>query len=214
MSAVVGKSPRDTRRKAGGVSVIFPMGARLYDANRAAGRVYLLRSGGAQLASGRGAIVDYLSPGDFFGEKCLLGDRCESQVAKSLSRVEVSAFRKTELLDRLQHDRRFAIRLLKNLARRLDRYEQTIQDSVTEQAERRLARLLLRFLPAGPADGWVRLRFSPSNAELAKTIGTTRSRIAHFMGRFQRLGWLDRRPDLWVRSEGLREFLQATAKQR
>jgi hypothetical protein len=53
------------------------------------------------------------------------------------------------------------------------------------------------------------LRFSPSNSELAKTVGTTRSRIAHFMRHFQQLGWLSRRPELWVRPEGLRGFLQS-----
>jgi CRP-like cAMP-binding protein len=187
---------------------------KLFDLDRAPRRVYLLRSGQVQLARGREAIVDYLTPGSFFGEQCLLGPRHAGQIATSLSPVQVFGFRRSELLDLLQKDRGFALRLLKNLALRLSRYEQTIRDSVAERAERRLARLLVRLMPARPGSGWVRLQFSPSNSELAKTIGTTRWRIAHFMRKFQQLGWLDRRPGLWVHTAGIREFLQSAPSPR
>ena len=202
-------SPSRKKPTNGRVVYDFPANAKLFEMGRDARRVYLLRSGRVQLTCGREAIVDYLTPGDFFGEQCLLGPRCRGQIAKSLSPVQVVAFRRSELADLLQKDRRFAVRLLKNLALRLNRYEQTIRDSVAERAERRLARRLLRFLPARAGSGWVRLQFNPSNSELGKTIGTTRWRIAHFMRKFRESGWLDRRPELWVRTEGIREFLQS-----
>jgi CRP-like cAMP-binding protein len=166
-----------------------------------------------QLISSRGAIVDYLGNQDFFGEKAFLPRQARAQAAKNMSAVEVSVLSKSQLLDRMQQDRRFATWLLKYLALRLDRYEQAIEDFVAEPAERRLARLLSRFLPRRAASGWVRLLFSPSNSELAKTIRSTRWRVAHFMRQFQRLGWLERRPELWIRCEGIREFLEPTAKE-
>ena len=204
---------RTGRKRDQGGSLVFPEGTRLFDSNHPPRCVYLLRSGRIQLASGREAIVDYLTTGDFFGEKSLFSPRPADQVAKSMAPVRVSTFSRSELVDLVQQDRRFALRLLKNLALRLDRHEERIRDFVAEPAERRLARLLFSFLPARAASGWVRLCFSPSNSELARTIGTTRSRIAHFMRRFQQLGWLSRRPDLWVRCEGIREFLEQAAKQ-
>lgn len=200
-----------TRKEIGG-SLEFPAGAILFDSHHPCRRVYLLRSGQVQLKGERGAIVDYISSGDFFGEKSLLNSNGAGLEAKSLSPIEVSAFRKSEVFNRVQGDPRFAARLLNSLARRLERYEQTIQDSVVEHAERRLALLLWRFLPTRPAGGWVRLRFSPSNSELARTIGSTRWRVAHFMSRFQGMGWLERRPDLWVSRERLAEFLELTAR--
>ncbi len=196
------------RRRSGPVSISFPAQAKLFDLDHPPGFVYLLRAGRVRLARGREAIVDYLIPGDFFGETCLLPMVRRGLIATSLSPVQAIAFRRSELLDLLQRDRPFALRLVKNLALRLNRYEETIRDSVAEHAERRLARLLFRFMPARAGSGWVPLRFSPSNSELAKTIGTTRWRVAHFMRKFQQLGWLDRRPELWVRTEGIREFLQ------
>jgi CRP/FNR family transcriptional regulator, cyclic AMP receptor protein len=193
-------------------SIDFPAGITFFDINRPSRHLYLLRSGRIHLTTSRGAIVDYLAPGNFFGEKCLLGPRYQNQIATSRSPVEVHAFRKSELLDRVQRDRRFALRLLKNLALRLERYEQALADFVAEKTERRLARLLSRLAPIRPASGWVRLQFSPSNSELARTIGTTRWQISHYMGRFQRLGWLQRRPALWVHREGLKQFLESSGR--
>lgn len=193
-------------------SIDFPAGIAFFDIDRSSHHVYLLRSGCIQLTNSRGAIVDYLVPGDFFGEKCLLGSPYQNQIGTSRSPVQVHAFRKSELLDRMQRDRRFALRLMKNLALRLDRYEQVLADFVAERTERRLARLLSRLAPVRPASGWVRLQCSPSNSELARTIGTTRWQISHYMGRFQRSGWLQRRPGLWVHREGLKEFLESSGR--
>jgi CRP/FNR family transcriptional regulator, cyclic AMP receptor protein len=189
-------------------SIDFPAGIALFDSGHPPRRIYLLRSGRIFLVNSRGAIVDYLAPGNFFGEKCLLGSRYQDQIATSRSPVQVQAFRKSELLDLAQQDRRFTLRLLKNLALRLDRCEQALADFVVERIERRLARLLSRLAPARPRSGWVRLQFSPSNAELARTIGTTRWQISHYMRRFQQLGWLQRRSGLWIHREGLNEFLE------
>ena len=144
-------------------SIDFPAGITLFDSDRPPHRIYLLRSGRIYLANSRGAIVDYLVPGSFFGEKCWLSSRYRDQIATSRSQIQAQAFRKSELLDLIQHDRRFALRLLKSLALRLDRCEQSLTDFVVERIEGRLARLLARLAPAKPRSGWVRLQFSPSN---------------------------------------------------
>lgn len=196
-------------RRGGTVETVvdFSAGTKLFDVGRPCRRVYLLRSGKMQVSSGRDTILEHLRAGDFFGEEAFLVPRERRQAAKSLTPITVAVFRVSQLLDRIQQDRRFALRFLKNLAVRFDMRGQTIRDFVTEPAERRLARVFFRFAP-GTASGWVRLRFSPTNAELARTIGTTRGRISQFIGRFRQLGWLQRRPELWVNREGLRKFLE------
>jgi len=193
-------------------SADFRAGIALFDSGHPPRYIYLLRAGRIFLVNRRGAIVDYLAPGSFFGEKCLLGSRYQDQIATSHSPVRAQAFRKSELLDLIQRDRRFTLRLLKSLALRLDRCEQALTDFVLERIERRLARLLARLAPAKPRSGWVRLQFSPSNPELARTIGTTRWQISHYMRRFQQLGWLQRRPGLWVSCEALHEFLESSGR--
>ena len=210
MASFLTHGHRKARRGTAGAITYFPAKSKLL--NGRSPRVYLLRRGRVRLSSDE-AILEHLSPGDFFGEASLLPRRQRCEVAKSLSAVTVLAFRTAQLLERVQNDRRFARRLLRNLAVRLNRRSKVIHDFVAEPAERRLARLLFRLMPGRPDYGWVRLRFSLSNSELAKTVGTTRARIAHFMQHFRQMGWLERRPELWVQREGLSEFLEQRVKE-
>jgi CRP-like cAMP-binding protein len=166
-----------------------------------------------QLRNGPEAIVDQLTAGDFFGEKCFLAPLRSDQVAAALLPVEATAYRKSELLHCLRRDPRFAGRLLKNLTFRLDRYENAIRDFVTEPAERRLARLLLRFMPTRPASGWIRLPLRATNVDLARMVGMTRWHVSHLLNHFQRLGWLSRRrKELLIHREGLKEFLESSTR--
>ena len=201
-SARVRKSPGS-----GGQIVSFAKGATLFDQTANPRRIYLLRSGGVRLSSRDEAIFDYLSPGCFLGEKSLLGQKRDGQTAAALSHVEAVAFRRGELLAEIKRDPHFAMSLLKDLARRLDRYEDTIRDLVTVQAEVRLARLLYRYAPARQRAGWVRLPITFTNLELAKMVGTTRWRISHLLNRFQKSGCVRRIEGLWVQRDALRAFL-------
>lgn len=206
----IGRGKRQKRSRRRPVSLLnLPAGAMLFDRDHPCVRLYLIRSGHVQLSSSRGEPLDYLGPGDFFGEKLFLSRSHDGQAARTVSPARVAAFRRSELLDRLTGDRRFAMRVVKNLALRLDRYEEALGDFVNEPAERRLAHLLLRLTPDGEASGWVRLPFDLTNRELAKAVGTTRWRVSHFMARFQRLGWLRRQEGLWVERERLGQFLQS-----
>ena len=154
-------------------------------------------------------MLDYLGSGDVLGEKSFLDPVRSSQaVARTLSPVTMLALRKSEFLDRLTGDRRFAMRVVKSLALRMDRCEEAVGISMNEPVERRLALLLLRFTPEHEVFGFAQLPFNLTNRELAKASGTTRWRVAHFMARFQRLGWLRRQDGLWVDREKLVEFLK------
>jgi len=198
------------RRKQRVACVAFPAGARLFDCQHPSRRIYWLRSGCVQLSRDHKVVVDYLKRGALLGEKLLLSLRGPDQVAKAISAVEVSVFRKAEFFRRLRQDGRFAQQVLKSLALRMDRYEEAIRELATEPAERRLALALGRLAPTRPATGWVRLPWNPTNPEFAKMIGTTRWRISHFLNRFQRLGWVRRQAGLWVQREGLQAFLKLT----
>jgi CRP/FNR family transcriptional regulator, cyclic AMP receptor protein len=201
-----GRSSRKGRRTV--ACVPFPAGTKLFDREHPCRKIYLLRSGRVQLWSDHEAILDLLARGDSVGEKYLLASHRVHQVAKTLSPTKAIVFPKAEFFERLRRDPRFARQIVKNLALRLDRYEDTIRDFVTQPAEQRLARALLRLAPSRPASGWVRLPWDPTNPELAKIVGTTRWRVSHFLNRFQQLGWLRRQEGLWVQREGLQAYLQ------
>jgi len=203
-SVTQGRSPKN----AGKNSLHLAAGATLFDLDHPPRGVLLLESGHIQLSSSRGEIVGYLAPGDFFGEKCFVTPLRTGQAAKALSPARLTAFRKSELLDRITGSRRFANRVLGNLALRLDRCEQTLGDFAKEKAERRLALLLLRLTRVSKAPGLLGLPFNLTNSQLANAIGTTRWRVSHFMAHFQRLGWVRRHQGIWVDCERLGEFLK------
>jgi CRP/FNR family transcriptional regulator, cyclic AMP receptor protein len=191
----------------------FPAGSRIFGPEHPTHRIYQLNSGHVQLRNGPVAIIEQLSPGNFFGEKCFLAPGRSAQVATALSPVGVTAFRRSDLLHCLRTDPRFAGRLLKNLAFRPDRYENAMRDFVTEPAERRLAHLLFRFMPARPVSGWIRLPLRATNIELARMVGTTRWRVSHFLNHFQRRGWLARdHKELLIHREGLKTHLDLLAQ--
>jgi CRP/FNR family cyclic AMP-dependent transcriptional regulator len=192
-----------------GQAVSFLEGANLLENNDGPRQMYLLNSGQVRLTGRKGVIFDHLKRGSFIGEKSLLPAALSENVAMALSPVEAIALRKSDLMAARRQDHALTLRLVKDLAMRLDRYEELISDLVAEQAESRLARLLLRTAPARPAKGWVRLPFRFTNVELAKMVGTTRWRISHLLNRFQRLGWLRRDRHLWLRREGVLEYLGA-----
>jgi len=189
----------------------LPAGTVLFNPDRPSRQVHRLKSGRVRLLSDSNAILEHLGPGDFFGERCLSKPRWGGQiVALTLSPVEVSVLKKSDLLKRIGQDRRFASALLNNLARRLQRYQKTVSDFVTEPAERRLALLLARLTPSSRRSGWVRLPFRITNADLAKTIGTTRGRVSFFLNRFEQLGWLRRREGFSIDREGLSRFMESS----
>ncbi len=199
-------------QKTTGVSRSTTAKSKLFDPVHTARRMYALDAGRVRLLLDGHVIFDHLVRGDFFGEKFLLGPTRRPQTAVALSPVKLTCFRKAELLDRLQQDRRFALRLLRNLALRLDRYERAIRDFVVEPAEVRLARLLLRLAPLRHARDWIRLPFAISNLEFAQMIGTTRWRVSHFLHHFQHLGYLRLQHGIWIKREDLTRFLESAQR--
>jgi CRP/FNR family transcriptional regulator, cyclic AMP receptor protein len=188
-------------------AVLAPAGTILFDPDHPSRRMYQVKSGLVQLSSDSETIIDHLGPGSFFGEKFLLSRPRSGQIAEAVSPSRVESFGRDKLLTRVQRDHRFAVQLLRNLAHRIDRNEQTIRDFAKEPAARRLVLFLSRMLPPRSPGGWVRLPWNPTNPELARRIGTTRWRISRLLNQFQRLGWLRRENGLWVRREGLDGFL-------
>jgi CRP/FNR family cyclic AMP-dependent transcriptional regulator len=191
-------------------SLVYPKGTRVFDAQHPPRHVYLVRQGIVQLSNDSDVILDHVRGGEFFGEKLLLPDSASPQTATTVSRARVQPFGKRELLDGVHHDRRFASKLLKGLAKRIDCHEQSICEFAREPVARRLALVLLRLLPERPASGWVRLPWNPTNPEMARRIGTTRWRISRLVNQFRRQGWLRREDGLWVHREGLDAFLHST----
>jgi CRP-like cAMP-binding protein len=83
----------------------------------------------------------------------------------------------------------FSNRLVSHLLARNIRVESDLIDQLFNNSEKRLARLLL--ILAKPANGRAGPIDPPLSQEtLAEMIGTTRSRVSHFMNKFRQAGFI------------------------
>ena len=93
------------------------------------------------------------------------------------------------------------------LARNID-LEEDLCDQLFNHSERRLARFLLKLARFGH-DTLPAAKMPPMSQEtLAEMVGSTRSRVTHFMNKFKRLGLIDyHNREITVRAELLTDVV-------
>jgi len=157
--------------------------------------VFFLRQGKVRLAvtskQGREAAVANLGAGEFFGEGCLAGQRLRIGSATAITLCSVARIEK-QLMARMLHERRDVSELfVTHLLSRNIRYEADLVDLLFNSSEKRLARALLLLAHFGRESKAKTVVPKVSQKSLAKMIGTTISRVSHFMNKFKDLGFVD-----------------------
>jgi len=173
-----------------------------YGANRTvfwqgdpADSVFYLRQGKVKLAvtsqQGKEAIVAILGEGDFFGEGCLAGQLLRIATATAMTDCTVARIEKA-LMARTLHEQHDSSELfVMHLLSRNIRYEADLVDQLFNSSEKRLARMLLLLAHFGKEGRAETVVPGVSQENLAQMVGTTRSRISHFMNKFRELGFID-----------------------
>jgi CRP/FNR family cyclic AMP-dependent transcriptional regulator len=86
--------------------------------------------------------------------------------------------------------------------------EEDLIDQLFNSSERRLARLLLLLANFGNEGSAQPISPNISQETLAEMVGTTRSRVSHFMNKFRKLGLISYNGDIEVHSSLLSAVLQ------
>jgi CRP/FNR family transcriptional regulator, cyclic AMP receptor protein len=173
-----------------------------YGANRTifwqgepADSVFYLRRGKVKLAvtsqQGKEAIVAILGDGDFFGEGCLAGQLLRIATATAMTDCSLSKIEKPLMARTLHEQHDFSELFVMHLLSRNIRYEADLVDQLFNSSEKRLARMLLLLAHFGKESRAEIVVPSVSQDNLAQMVGTTRSRISHFMNKFRKLGFVD-----------------------
>jgi CRP/FNR family cyclic AMP-dependent transcriptional regulator len=173
-----------------------------YGANRTifwqgepADSVFYLRRGKVKLSvtsqQGKEAIVAILGDGEFFGEGCLAGQLLRIATASAMTDCTLVRIEKP-LMARMLHEQQGVSELfVTHLLSRNIRYEADLVDQLFNSSEKRLARMLLLLAHFGKESRAEKVVPRVSQDNLAQMIGTTRSRISHFMNKFRDLGFID-----------------------
>jgi CRP/FNR family cyclic AMP-dependent transcriptional regulator len=157
--------------------------------------LYYLRTGKVKLVvkseQGKEAIVSILGPGEFFGEGCLAGQPLRIGSAVALSDCTLARIEKTQMARVLHKQHQVSELFISQLLSRNIRYEGDLVDQLFNNSERRLARILLLLAHFGKDSKAEKVVPNVNQLHLAQMVGTTRSRVSHFMKKFRELGFID-----------------------
>jgi len=150
--------------------------------------------------AGREAVVSILGPGDFFGEWCLSEQPVCIATATAMEPTSILTIAKHDMLRALHSVHALSDGFIAYLLGRTQRIEEDLIDQLFNSTEKRLARALLRLGRYGVRNGKEMRIPRVSQQTLAEMIGTTRTHVNYFMNKFRRMGFIEYRDDIRVRT--------------
>lgn len=180
----------------GGKSVL-EYGAKLniFRQGQPADAVFYLRRGKVKLSviseEGKEAIVATLDAGDFFGEGCLAGQPLRIATAVAVTDCTLMRIEKATMTRMLHEQHGISELFVTHLLSRNIRFEGDLIDQLFNSSEKRLARILLLLSHFGKESRAETVLPRINQESLAQMVGTTRSRVSHFMNKFKNLGFID-----------------------
>jgi CRP-like cAMP-binding protein len=149
---------------------------------------------------GKEAIIAILGQDEFFGEGCLAGQPHRLSAASAITEGEILRITKSAAMSVLREQPSFSEMFVSHVVSRTMRVEADLIDQLFNSSEKRLARALLLLANFGNDGKPQRIITRVSQEMLADMIGTTRSRVSHFMNKFRKLGFIDYNGHLEIRS--------------
>ena len=157
--------------------------------------VFYIKKGKVKVAvmseQGKEAVVALLGPNEFVGEGCLIGQPKRLATASAMTDCETMRVAKSEIQRVLHDEPTFSAMFVTHILARNARVEEDLVDQLFNSTEKRLARLLLLLANFGKDGRPEPILAKISQETLAEMIGTTRSRVSHFMNKFRQLGFID-----------------------
>jgi len=188
-------------------------GQVIFRQGQPADSVFFLRRGRVKITvvsrRGKEALVCTLDSGDLFGEGCLIGQRLRISTASAMTDCILDRLPKRSLALMLHEHHDVSEFFVRQLLERNIRYEQDLVHQLFNSSEKRLARILLRLAHFGKKGTSETIVPGIDQGNLAKMVGTTRSRINFFMNRFKKFGFVgyDRETNLTVNNSLLSVLL-------
>jgi CRP-like cAMP-binding protein len=142
-------------------------------------------------SSGKEAIVGLLGTGAFLGEEALSGHAVRRQTATAMTATEVLVVAKAEMMRLLHTEHAISDQFIAHILARKTRLEADLSDQILNSSEQRLARTLIVLAGCGEGRRCRCVLPDVSQEIIAEMVGTTRSRVNAFMGKFKKLGFIE-----------------------
>jgi CRP/FNR family cyclic AMP-dependent transcriptional regulator len=173
--------------------VLFPKNYGIFAQGDTADAVFYVQTGKVKLTvvskTGKEATVGILGEGDFFGEGSLAGQALRMGSATAMTNCALLRIDNKAMMQALHREHALSDLFVAYLLIRNIRHEEDLVDQLFNSSEKRLARirLLAHFGKEAPETVIPKI----SQETLAEMVGTTRSRVSHFMNKFRTLGFID-----------------------
>jgi CRP/FNR family cyclic AMP-dependent transcriptional regulator len=191
-------------------------GKILFAQGEAADAVFYLKKGKVKVAvlskQGKEAVVALLSADEFFGEGCLIGQPRRLATATAMTDCVTMRVETMDMQRALDRQPSFSRMFPSHILTRGARVEEDLVDQLFNSTEKRLARLLLLLANFGNEGRPEPVVAKISQEILAEMIGTTRSRVSHFMNKFRKAGFISYNGHLEVHSSLLGVVLSDPAR--
>jgi CRP/FNR family transcriptional regulator, cyclic AMP receptor protein len=156
--------------------------------------IFYLQRGKVKLTvtsqQGKEAIVAVLGAGEFFGEGCLAGQILRVSTAVAMTDCTFARIERARMARMLHEQHNISELFVTHLLSRNIRYEEDLVDQLFNSSEKRLARILLLLAHFGKEGRSESVLPRINQENLAQMVGTTRSRVSHFMNKFKKLGFV------------------------
>lgn len=182
----------------------LPRGAVIFTQGDRADSVYCNVKGTVLLSivsqNGKEGVVEIVAAGEMFGETCILENNQQFRTcsAMTLDPTSVICLDQAEVRMILKHSPECAEEFMRHLVKRNHKIQEHLADQLFHSSELRLARTLRILANSGEKDAESAPVPRISQSTLAAMVGTTRSRISHFLVKFRKMGIVERRQGLRV----------------
>src|ERR1051326_5771612 len=191
----------------------FAKGEEIFSQGDAADSIYFIQTGRVKIAvvsaAGREAVLAMPGPHDFFGEGALVNQSLRISTAKALEPSTVFRVEKQSMIQSLHEQPELSEKFTASLLTRNIDLEEDLCDQLFNHSEKRLARVLLKLARLRKHDILPDAKIPTlSHETLAEMVGTTRSRVTHFLNKFRTMGLIDYSSDgFTVRTELLTDLV-------
>jgi CRP/FNR family cyclic AMP-dependent transcriptional regulator len=189
----------------------FHKNQHVFEQGDVADTVFYIQSGKVKLTvvseQGKEAVIAILEPGQFFGEGCMNGHPLRIATTTAMENCVITSITKAAMIAAIHDEPKFSELFMAFLLTRNSRIEEDLIDQLFNSSERRLARLLLLLANFGKEGRPVPISPNISQETLAEMIGSTRSRVSHFMNKFRNLGLINYNGHIEVHSALLNAVL-------
>jgi CRP/FNR family cyclic AMP-dependent transcriptional regulator len=201
-----------TRMGAKSFIALFREGQAICSQGDAGKEVFYIEKGQVKVTvkskRGKKTVLAILHRGAYFGAGCMTGQPFLTATATAITRCRILVIEKKEMKRALHNGHEFSDHFIACLLRRNIQIEEDLIDQRLCSCEERLARALLLIARYDKIRKPTAVIPKITQETLGGLIGSTRSRVCHFMNKFKKLGYVEYGEQLRIHNSSLRGVLK------